>query len=91
MDQETYQRWWPLHLRVARGAALTAEEQSVYEEGLAQLEAGERLDAAITGAQQARADVTRLEAEHAQLVAQREQLGETITALETALGQQTRP
>jgi hypothetical protein len=38
MDQATYQRWWPLHLRAARGEELHDEERSFYEEGRRSLE-----------------------------------------------------
>ncbi len=41
MDENVYQAWWRLHLRVALGEELSAEEQRVYEAGRAELEAEE--------------------------------------------------
>ncbi len=34
MDDATYQRWWQLHLRVAKGEELDPSEQMVYDSGL---------------------------------------------------------
>ena len=34
MDDALYQQWWPLHLRVALGEQLDAEEKARYEAGL---------------------------------------------------------
>ena len=31
MTESTFQSWWPLHLRVARGESLSAEERSFYD------------------------------------------------------------
>jgi hypothetical protein len=59
MDEKVYQAWWPLHLRVALGEALSAEEQRVYEAGRAELEAEEQSEL--------RRDVTELRALQAQL------------------------
>lgn len=90
MDQATYQRWWPLHLRVARGEELSAEERPLYEAGLRQVEQDDLSAVSATAIQEARAAVAVLETEHAALVARRRQLDEEIASLEKALGQQAR-
>ena len=36
MDEPAYRTWWALHLRVARGESLNAEERAAYEAGLVQ-------------------------------------------------------
>jgi hypothetical protein len=41
MDQTTYERWWQLHLRVAKGEELDAAEQAIYAAGLMELDAEE--------------------------------------------------
>lgn len=69
MDQETYQRWWALHLRVARGEERGAEEQALYTAGRLQLEREEKLGLTATAAGQARAAVASLAAEHERRVA----------------------
>jgi hypothetical protein len=59
MDEQQYQAWWPLHLRVALGETLSAEEQHDYEAGRAELEAEEQAEL--------QHDVTELRALQAQL------------------------
>ena len=90
MDQDTYQRWWALHLRVARGEELGAEDQALYTAGRLQLEREEKLGQTAAAAGQARAAVASLAEQHAALVARRRQLDQEIATLEAALGQQTR-
>lgn len=41
MEQNEYQIWWPLHLRVAKGEVLPDDERRIYETGLAALESEE--------------------------------------------------
>lgn len=38
MNLPTHEQWWPLHLKAARGAQLTSDEQAVYEAGRSQFE-----------------------------------------------------
>ena len=38
MPNFDYERWWSLHLRVAKGESLSAQETSAYELGLDHLE-----------------------------------------------------
>lgn len=59
MDEEQYKAWWPLHLRVALGEALSEEEQGLYEAGRAELQAEEQAEL--------RHEVTELRALQAQL------------------------
>jgi hypothetical protein len=89
MDQATYQRWWMLHLRGARGEGLNAEEQAFYDSVRRQLELAERLGAQGLGLHEARAAVASLEAERSALEARRRQIEAEIAALETALGEQS--
>lgn len=90
MDAITYQTWWALHLRVARGEGLSAEAQVSYEAGLQQLHQEEAWDHDIVTLRQARATVAALEAEQAQWRTRREQLDAEIVTLEAALSERTR-
>ena len=38
MSNLEYERWWSLHLRVAKGETLSAQEESDYATGLSQLD-----------------------------------------------------
>ena len=89
MDQSAYENWWGLHLRLARGGALTAEEQGVYDAGRATLEREERFQEAAD-AKRVRDELTRLEREHGQLENRRRQLEAEISELETRLSEPTR-
>ena len=60
MDQATYDRWWQLHLSVARGEVLESTERATYEAGLAVLDAEERAqfgDASLTVLRNLKAEV----------------------------------
>jgi len=89
MDQTVYQRWWPLHLRAARGEHLSAEERTFYEAGRKQLDQEEVLSQESVAARAAREKLTALEAERVRLQMRRQQLDAEITALEAALNEQT--
>jgi hypothetical protein len=85
VDRGTYQRWWELHARVARGEPLSAEDQSFYDQVRRELEADEsRLVSSQTLAA-ARANVAALEAERAALASRVQQLSQEIAAVEAAL------
>ncbi|MDP6505759.1 MAG: hypothetical protein QF886_19210 [Planctomycetota bacterium] len=90
MDEFTYKRWWPLHLRVARGESLSSEEREMYEAGLEELEQEETLKADFSELKEARAKVAQLKAEQTDLQARREQLDAEIEALEAALDEPSR-
>jgi molecular chaperone GrpE (heat shock protein) len=89
VDQKTYERWWPLHLRVARGESLNADEQSSYDAGCCQLEQEEQL-LETTEARESREHLAALEAERADLERRRRQLDAEIANLESRLSDQTR-
>lgn len=89
MDQTTYQHWWQLHLRVARGESLGPKEQSSYDAGRRELEREERL-LETTEARESREQLAALEAEHAALETRRQQLDTEIAELEARLRDQTR-
>ncbi len=81
MDQASYQPWWQLHIRVARGASLSTGEQAVYDAGQAELDAEEMLlwqDANLDLLRRLKAEVDRLEAAHAQLQAKSQRLDRRI-------------
>jgi hypothetical protein len=90
MDDATRQRWWDLHLRVARGENLNSEEQVFYEAGLQDLHREEVLHTDLSGLREARLNLAALESTHAQLQAQREKLDAEITALEGLLSERTK-
>jgi predicted RNase H-like nuclease (RuvC/YqgF family) len=89
VDQTTYQQWWQLHLRVARGDSLSPDEQSSYHAGRRELEREERL-LETEQARQAREHLAALEAEHADLERRRQQLDAEIGRLESQLEDPTR-
>ena len=87
MDQTTYERWWQLHLKAARGGALDPTERALYEAGLATLDSEEQAQWADTDLallRQLRAEVERLETTHAQLQARSQRLDRQIWTLEGA-------
>ena len=87
MDQATYDRWWQLHLRVAKGEVLESTERATYEGGLAVLDAEERAqfgDASLTVLRNLKAEVDLLEATHAKLQAKSTRLDRQIWTLEGA-------
>lgn len=90
MDENTYKTWWPLHLRVARGEKLTAEERATYNAGLKQLHQEEVIPGDLTALRQAKVQVAALEAGNARLQAQRQALDAEIAALEARLDDRTR-
>jgi predicted nuclease with TOPRIM domain len=87
MDEEA--KWWSLHLRVARGESLSAEEMSRYETSLRQFDENERLGP-LQGAKQAHENLQRLEAERSRLEERRRRLDLEIQTLENTLAQQAR-
>ena len=87
MDQAIDRQWWQLHIRAARGESLIAGEQAVYDAGLAELDAQEKLlweDANLDLLRHLKAEVERLEATHAQLQAKSQRLDRRIWTLEGA-------
>lgn len=89
MDVSEYAAWWPLHLRVARGETLNADEQSRYESIRDELDRDDELPL-LVDAKHARSDLRQLEAERDELERRRQQLDSRITVLEGRLSGQTR-
>lgn len=90
MDQETYKRWWALHVRVALGESLQPEDQAFYETGQRELDEQDDLGGAAAAVQQTRNSLPALEAEIARLRAYNEKLNAEIAALEAALDKKSR-
>ena len=88
MDKNTYQKWWPIHLRASRGETLSIEERSFYEAELRNLQDEEKLSTDGQILHEARRNAVRLTAEHDQLQARREKLESEIKALESGLGRE---
>lgn len=87
MDQTTYERWWQLHLQVARGMTLSPTERAAYEAGLVALDSEDETPAANTDLallRQLRAEVEKMEMTHAQLQAKSQRLDRRIWTLEGA-------
>ena len=70
MDEATRERWWPLHIRNAKGETLTPEEQAVYEEGRNQLYASENLDGNVEDLKQMRTHILEMETQLAEMMEQ---------------------
>jgi len=88
MDQTTYERWWQLHLQVAKGEELDAAEQDIYAAGLLDLNAEEEKtpweNSNLTMLRRLRTEVESLETTHAQLQAKSRRLDRQIWTLEGA-------
>ena len=87
MENARYQRWWQLHLRVARGETLNPAERAEYEAGLAVLDREEEEQfkpGSVTTLRKLRAQVEQLRRVHAELLAKSARLDEQIIALERA-------
>ncbi|MCI0681249.1 MAG: hypothetical protein L0Y71_04025 [Gemmataceae bacterium] len=89
MDETQRQRWWGLHLRVARGELLASEEQAYYETIMRQLDGNEPLEP-LRSALDTRTKLRQLEAERIRLEEQRSRLDVEIVDLESQLGQRAR-
>lgn len=87
MDEKTYARWWQLHLSVARGEALDAREQVLYQAGLAELDTEEKAsweDENLSTLRKLKAEMEQLERGHAQLQSKSRTLDRQIWMLEGA-------
>ena len=87
MDEKEYQRWWQLHLRVARGETLDPAEEAEYNAGLETLDQEEKAQFdqnGLTRLRRLRAQVEQTRATHSQLLAKSARLDEQIAALEGA-------
>ena len=89
MDASEYTAWWQLHLRLARGESLSAEEQNRYDVIRDELDRDDELQL-LADAKHAKTDLRQLEAERDELDRRRQQLDSRIAALEGRLSSQTR-
>lgn len=90
MEQVDYDRWWPLHLSVARGEELSEAQRQIYLAGLLEVQQTDRSQADYTALEAAKRAIGDLERQQAPLRARREQLEAEILATEAALGQRLR-
>ena len=88
MNESAFQTWWELHVRVARGESLTAEESVVYQSGRQDLESGEESQLLLE-AKHARDDLNALESECSELERRRQELDAEIRLLENRMGHET--
>ncbi len=84
MDQATFQRWWEIHLRVAKGDSLNSEEQAVYDAVRQELERNESLQE-VRSTREVLENLKALEAERSKLESRRQELESEIAALEKRL------
>ena len=89
MDKEAYEKWWPLHLRVARGEELTEEEQAVYQAGIAELDREESFPGSVEAMRQTQAALRVVEEEYEQLLAEKERLDRKLASIELARNRTT--
>ena len=92
MNEKKYNRWWQLHLRVARGEALNPQEQDQYEAGLQAMDEEEKeqfQSAGIIALRQLRTQIEQLRNLHAELVNESNHLDERIVTLEQSYQQLT--
>ena len=89
MTEATFQSWWPLHLRVARGESLTPDEKGFYDATRHAFDTDEQHKPLRT-AQLAKVELQRLEVERTWLEQHRRQLDTQIAALENRLSESTR-
>lgn len=89
MDEITYERWWQLHLRVAKGETLLAEDRVEYETGSALLdsldEEGQRIqqnDRLML--EKLRAYIDQLDRQNQDLTRKNKELDKKIKRLEKA-------
>jgi hypothetical protein len=84
-----YQRWWELHVRVARGDRLSPEDRAVYDTTRRELEDDETFKP-LQSAKQARDELHELEVQHRCLEQRRQELDAEIAMIESALAPQAR-
>jgi hypothetical protein len=89
VEQLTHQEWWQLHLRIARGEALSGTEQEAYDSFRHELEQDDVLPAMVS-ARMLRKELQSLEGDYEKLEKQRRQLDVEIARLESELSDPTR-
>ena len=88
MGESTFPTWWELHVRVARGESLTADETVVYQARNDTSNAEDESEL-LEMAKHARHDLTSLASERAQLERRHQELDAEIRLLESRMAQQT--
>ncbi|MBI3960502.1 MAG: hypothetical protein HY328_16955 [Chloroflexi bacterium] len=85
MTDFNYERWWELHVRSAKGEALTVEDQTEYNAGQAILDSQDTIvDSDIfTRLRILRSTIQRAAHRHAELSAYSEELDQKIAVLES--------
>ncbi len=90
MSGSDYEKWWDLHLRVAKGESLSDQEASIYESGLDQLDSQQtHADESLKYLQALRTAIQRADMLHQDLAARSTVLDKKIVALESAYQQLT--
>jgi hypothetical protein len=86
MSNSDYERWWSLHVRVAKGESLSDQETLEYELGLDQLEdpLGKDGGDTLTYLRALRATINRAAALHSDLLSDSFELEKKIAELESA-------
>ncbi len=85
MPDFDYEQWWSLHLRVAKGESLSAQEDQAYQTGLSQLDSQQ---ASVEGEtilylRTLRSAIGRASRRHAEMTARSTELDTKIAALES--------
>lgn len=90
MNHPTYDQWWSLHLKAARGIQLSDDEVAIYEAGRVQYEHSETVEhnceLAAREAKASRENLLKLSDKHRKLESRRQVLDEEIKSLESQLG-----
>lgn len=81
MDEATYERWWPLHLRASKGEPLTAEDRALYESGLCHLHRDETLQYESGALENLYRQIATAERKNADLDLQRDALEKRLAQL----------
>ena len=91
MSDLDYERWWALHLRVAKNEPLSQGEQADYETGLRQFEETSAAPDAPTLSylRALRASITRAATHQAELAVRSRELDREIARLESSYQQMT--
>lgn len=87
MNNINYERWWQLHLRIAKGESLSPKEKAEYDTGLQVLDQEEKGQFNANGLstlRRLRTQVKQLQATHLQLMEESIQLDQEIILLEKA-------
>ncbi|MGH2350888.1 MAG: hypothetical protein ACRDJN_04665 [Chloroflexota bacterium] len=90
MDEATYRKWWPLHLRAAKGETLNADEQAFYEARLRELHAEESLQFDVAFLRQMRKELVESRGALMDLRRQHDDLERQVREMEAALPLDTR-